>query len=145
MIVIRRVDVHRSHGHAAQQRRDIHGGTDSAERKQQRKGDNQPVIGGSLFLKQQLHKQSPKAAQRKYTQILDQWKKDTGNPRGCACGCRYGDGDGDAVCQQRNNVIVGYYLQKRIHKITLGAGLAYGHHCGGGRCGGCKGRQNDGK
>ena len=43
-LVFRQVDIGHAHGHAAQQRRNIRHGTDAAERKQRRNGNNQTVI-----------------------------------------------------------------------------------------------------
>ena len=42
--VVRQIEIHNSHGHTAEQRRDIHRGADPAKRKQHRNGYNQSVI-----------------------------------------------------------------------------------------------------
>ena len=143
IFVVRDVDVDSTHGHTAEEGGDVAGGTDTAEGKQERDGDDEAVILGTVG-HEELHEQTEEASDEDDGDI-DENGSDDIEKIDAGAFRRRADGDGDAEEEQTDDVVNGGDLQKAIDKVALGSGLADGHHGGRRRNDNGEGGQRDGQ
>ena len=95
-------------------------------------------------MEQQLQEEAEAPAQQKHQRVDGQrLQHGTGMERAGGRGQRHGNGD--AVGNQPHHVVQRHHLQKGVHEVALGVGLADGHN-GGGRCGSrSQGGKDDGE
>ena len=95
-------------------------------------------------MEQQLQEEAEAPAQQKHQRVDGQRLEDSaGMERAGGRSQRYGNGD--AVGHQSNHIVQRHHLQKGVHEVALGVGLADGHNGGGRCCGRSQGGKDDGE
>jgi DNA polymerase III subunit gamma/tau len=144
LVVVRDVNIHRAHGHAAEQGRDVEHGADPAEGEEQGDGDDEPVI-----LRAPAHKkgeyEAEGAAQDEHAEVEGYGPEHSARPA-LPFSC---DGEGEryggAVFDEAHHVVERHGLEQGVHEVALRPSLAYGHERRGRGSSRREGREHDGK
>ena len=95
-------------------------------------------------MEQQLQEEAEAPAQQKH-QRVDSQRLQHGAGMERAGGRSQRHGNGNAVGHQPHHVVQRHHLQKGVHEVALGVGLADGHNGGGRRGGRSQGGKDDGE